>query len=63
MVWAANFGLQALCISRLFRLSNLCEHQTNAVYGHEMIGGVASCAKWYLSLAGCGWTIQRCKRA
>jgi len=31
-VWAANSGLHALCIFYLFRLSNLCEHQTNAVF-------------------------------
>jgi len=31
-VWAAKSGLSALCIPRLLRASNLCEHQTSAVF-------------------------------
>jgi len=31
VVWSAKSGLQALCILRLFRVSNFCEHQTSAV--------------------------------
>ena len=30
--WCAKSGLQAVCIFRLFRVSNLCEHQTIAVF-------------------------------
>ena len=39
-VWAANSGLHALCIFYLFRLSNLCEHRTKAVFDlKSMVGG------------------------
>ena len=40
VVWVANAGLQALCILRLLRASNLCEHQTIAVFDLQlMVGG------------------------
>jgi len=29
--WCAKSGLQAMCILRLFRASNCCEHRTKAV--------------------------------
>ena len=40
VVWSANAGLQAVCIPRLLRASNLCEHRTKVVFGLElMVGG------------------------
>ena len=40
VVWAAKSGLSAVCIFRLFRVSNLCEHRTKVVFGLElMVGG------------------------
>ncbi len=39
VVWAAKSGLQALCIFRLVRASNLCEYQTKAVFGLKLIFG------------------------
>ena len=42
MLWAANAVLfYALCIFRLLRVSNLCEHQTKAVFDLKlMVRGV-----------------------
>ena len=37
--------------------SNLSEYRTKVTYSHEMIGGVESCAKWYLISAGDECTI------
>ena len=40
VVWCAKSGLQAGCNFRLLRVSNLCEHQTKAVFGLKlMVGG------------------------
>ena len=39
MVWAANSGLQALCIFRLLRVSNLCEDRTKAVVDLKLMVG------------------------
>ena len=39
VVWAAKSGLQALCIFRLLRTSNLCEHETKAVFDLELMVG------------------------
>ena len=39
MVWAANSGLQALCIFRLLRVSNLCEHRTKVVFELKLMVG------------------------
>ena len=40
VVWAAKSVLQALCIFRLVRVSNLCEHQTKAAFDLKlMVGG------------------------
>ncbi len=39
-VWAAKPGLQSVCIFRLLRPSNLCEHRTQAVFDLKlMVGG------------------------
>jgi hypothetical protein len=38
-VWAAKPGLQSVCIFRLLRPSNLCEHRTKAVFDHKLIVG------------------------
>ena len=39
-VWSAKSGLQAVCIFRLLRASNLCEHRTKAVFDPKaMVGG------------------------
>ena len=39
-MWSAKSGLQALCIFRLFRASNLSKNQTKAVFGlKSMVGG------------------------
>ncbi len=37
--WCAKSALQALCISHLLRVLNLCEHQTRAVFGLKLIVG------------------------
>ena len=38
--WCAKSGLQSVCIGRLLRVSNLCEHRTKAVYYLKlMVGG------------------------
>ena len=37
VVWSAKSGLQAMCIFRLFRASNLCEHQTNVVFDQKLM--------------------------
>ena len=40
VVWAAKSVLQAVCIFRLLRASNLCERQSIAVFGLKlMVGG------------------------
>ena len=39
VVWAANAGLQAVCNFRLCRASNLCEHQTIAVFDLQLMVG------------------------
>jgi len=39
VVWSANSGLQEVCIFRLLRVSNLCEHQTKAVFDLKLIFG------------------------
>ena len=39
VVWSAKSGLQALCICRLLRVSNLCEHQTKAVFDLKLMVG------------------------
>ena len=38
-VWAAKSGLQSVCIFRLLRPSNLCEHRTQAVFDQKLIVG------------------------
>ena len=37
VVWAAKSVLQALCIFRLVRVSNLCEHQTKAAFDLKLM--------------------------
>ena len=39
VVRAAKSGLQALCNFRLVRASNLCEHQTKAVFDLKFMVG------------------------
>ena len=40
MVWCAKSVLQAVCILRLLRVSNLCEHHTEVVFRLKvMVGG------------------------
>ena len=39
MVWSANSGLQAVCSFRLLSVSNLCEHQTEAVFDLKLMVG------------------------
>ena len=47
VVWAANSGLQALCIFCLFRASNLCVHLTIAVIDPKfMFGGQVQSSTW-----------------
>jgi len=36
LVRTAKSGLQALCIFCMFRVSNLCEHRTKAVFGLKL---------------------------
>jgi len=40
VVWSTKSVLQTMCIPRLLRASNLCEHRTKVVFGLElMVGG------------------------
>ena len=52
MVCSAKSGLQAVCNLRLLRVSNLCEHQTNAVFDQKVIVGGAQ-HKVVLDESGC----------
>jgi len=52
-VWSAKSGLQALCICHLLRVSNLCEHLTEAVFDRRY-WLVGDSRKWYLTIVGAG---------
>ncbi len=40
VVWASKSGVQAMCILRLFRASNCCEHRIKAVLDLKFIVGL-----------------------
>ena len=41
VVWSTKSVLQTMCIFRMFRVSNLREHQTKAVFDQKLIVGRA----------------------
>ena len=63
VVWAANSGLQAVCIFHLLRVSNLCEYRTKAVIDQKLMVGWGehkvvldeSGFRAYSAVVDCGW--------
>ena len=57
VVWSAKSGLQALCNFLLFRVSNLSEHRTKAVFDLKLYL-VGLSIKWYLTRVGSGLIVR-----
>ena len=56
VVRSAKSGLWVVCNFRLLRVSNLCQHQTKAVFDLKLMV-VWVCTKWCLTRVGSGCTM------